>query len=1124
MQKVYDRINWENYPSDSTPINETNLNKIDYSVDEMDRRIVQLDSSKASKTEVAYTVVGVGFDESTGTFQFQRKNGTTFEINTALEKIATNFEYDYNTQKIKLTLIDGTVQEIDLSDLITQYEFKDSDTISFDIDSDGKVSAKIIDGSITEDMIEADFLADLKVDVDEAKGYADSALAAADLANKSANTAATKATEASEYASAAADSADNANASATDAEDYKNQAKESYSKANDCRILAKKSANTAADSATNAVSSASAAAQYATTASEKATAAATSATSASNYAIGSTNSAKYYYEQAKSISESFAGALRPKGTVMFANLPSVSSAAEGDMYNISNQFTTTSDFKEGSGSVIPAGANVYKTSDGYWDILAGTPVTGVKGNEESTYRQGNVNITPENIGALPLTGGTMTGELKSSKNISTTGELYGDRLYADQIYSRTFKASGANFVNSVVTTLNSRVIFGDIGTSTVIFSRNSNDVIHEYYDNSGNAVRYTILDAGNYTSYVPTKTGNGASGTWGIDISGDAATVNGHTVNSDVPSNAKFTDTTYSAATTSVPGLMSTSDKSSLNKILTDALKLKYIWYANKDAVAEISNPLKKIGTISSYKEFGNVFVVMYASAIVSTVVTPGTASTVTPSTKVGGYTLFNNGDLLAYGGKYAGTEMWKRIPMYEAKTNLDGLMSAWDKTQVNKIPSIESSISSINSALPSKMPIYTDNEGVQGNWLVNWLFNDGWYLGGITADCDGHPPILNGNGTSWAILVLNGMNTGDGNYNHRLQVAFDLVNSKIYMRRGWISARTWADAWTDVAGTDTYAPIANPVFTGSISLGRKADSTVGDYSITSGNSVTASGLGASAGGVFSVASGAWASAKGYGTTASGYCSSSEGQATIALAYQHAQGHYNDTSLATAYTNSGASDGTAFVIGNGTNAARSNAFRVTGKGVVYAKSNYNATGADYAEFAEWADGNSNNEDRRGYFVTYDEEKQTMIRIANEGEYILGIVSANPCVIGNSDEGWIGRYVFDEFGSIVYEEREEEIEYIDEDTGEAKTKKEIITTYKLNPDYDPEKQYVHRKDRKEWAAVGWIGVLAVRDDGTCVAGGYCKVADGGIATYSERSFDTYRVLERVTDNIIKVALK
>ena len=44
--------------------------------------------------------------------------------------------------------------------------------------------------------------------------------------------------------------------------------------------------------------------------------------------------------------------------------------------------------------------------------------------------------------------------------------------------------------------------------------------------------------------------------------------LNGHTVNSDVPANAKFTDTTYSVATTSANGLMSSTDKSKLDSAL----------------------------------------------------------------------------------------------------------------------------------------------------------------------------------------------------------------------------------------------------------------------------------------------------------------------------------------------------------------------------------------------------------------------------------------------------------------------------------------------------------------------------------------------------------------------------
>ena len=92
---------------------------------------------------------------------------------------------------------------------------------------------------------------------------------------------------------------------------------------------------------------------------------------------------------------------------------------------------------------------------------------------------------------------------------------------------------------------------------------------------------YPILHSNNFSDYAPTKTGGGASGTWGISISGNAATatklgassvgsatqpiyLNGgtptactYTLAKSVPSNAVFTDTTYSVATASADGLMS---------------------------------------------------------------------------------------------------------------------------------------------------------------------------------------------------------------------------------------------------------------------------------------------------------------------------------------------------------------------------------------------------------------------------------------------------------------------------------------------------------------------------------------------------------------------------------------
>lgn len=326
---------------------------------------------------------------------------------------------------------------------------------------------------------------------------------------------------------------------------------------------------------------------------------------------------------------------------------------------------------------------------------------------------------------------------------------------------------------------------------------------------------------------------------------------------------------------------------------------------------------------------------------------------------------------------------------------------------------------------------------------------------------------------------------------------------------------------------------MSDPVCTGSFSMNRKASTTVGGYSFTEGGDTTASGSFSHAEGYLTIASGMTAHAEGNATKANGWGAHSEGQFTnasdasshaegnhsTALAHQHAQGHYNKTATATAGVATGTSAGAAFVIGNGTSeTATSNAFRVTYAGKVFGQGSFGTTGADYAEFFEWKDSNPNAEDRRGYFVTLDGEK---IKIAEPNDYILGIISALPAVIGNNDEDWRGRYILDDFGAFITEEFEYEEKIFDKETNEIKTVTKVGTKYKENPDYDPDMPYVQREDRPEWDAVGMMGVLSVRDDGTCEVNGFCKVTNGGIATASDNG---YRVIKRVNDNIVKVVFK
>ena len=596
MNKTYGRINWEN-PSDETPLNESNLNKIDVATDEIDNRVITLDTTKATKEEVSTLVQDVAFEEKTGIITIVKKNGSKVTIDTQMEKIAVNFSYNAGTQQIILTLIDGTKQYIDLAALITQYEFLESDTVAFSIDSAGKVSAIVKEASIQEKHLRPNYLADIKVEV--AKAQASQSAAAKSESNAKASetaaatsesNAAASATKAQSYAtggtnsrtgedtdnakyysqqsaqsqSAAATSADTANTKAEEAAASAATAKTSADNAAGSANLANEKANSAANSATIAVSNSNAAQQYASNA-------AASADTAQNYAVADTDSAKYYYEQARRISESFSGALRPMGTVAFANLPALSEADGGSMYNISDQFTTTAEFKEGAGNTIPAGANVYKTEDGKWDVLAGTPVTGVKGSAESEYRRGNVDITAENVGAVPKTGGTLTGALGLANN--TWNPVGDDVAIGDHNVAGNLGVKGLNGTPGIS-------LYNQDGShyADVIHSKNIGNQSVDHATTSDSASNAKIASEANIAdlalklgrsgnrNYPMTFNwaGKGGQPTWlwggenGEDMyvynpsnfsvnyaasAGNAAKVNGHSVNADVPSDAKFTDT-----------------------------------------------------------------------------------------------------------------------------------------------------------------------------------------------------------------------------------------------------------------------------------------------------------------------------------------------------------------------------------------------------------------------------------------------------------------------------------------------------------------------------------------------------------------------------------------------------
>ena len=161
---------------------------------------------KSDRATTDLHIKSVSLNAETGVFTFTREDGSYVSVDTVLEKVATNWQYDADTQSLVLTLADGTVQRVPLSAFITETEFADSASVAFSV-SGHTVSATVKAGGITDAMLSSALIAQLR-------GYvSDAADSAADAA-QSESAAALYRTAAANSASAAASSETNAAASA----------------------------------------------------------------------------------------------------------------------------------------------------------------------------------------------------------------------------------------------------------------------------------------------------------------------------------------------------------------------------------------------------------------------------------------------------------------------------------------------------------------------------------------------------------------------------------------------------------------------------------------------------------------------------------------------------------------------------------------------------------------------------------------------------------------------------------------------------------------------------------------------------------------------------------------------
>lgn len=125
-----------------------------------------------------------------------------------------------------------------------------------------------------------------------------------------------------------------------------------------------------------------------------------------------------------------------------------------------------------------------------------------------------------------------------------------------------------------------------------------------------------------------------------------------------------------------------------------------------------------------------------------------------------------------------------------------------------------------------------------------------------------------------------------------------------------------------------------------------------------------------------------------------------------------------------------------------------------------------ASGYDYAEYFEWDDGNSGNEDRHGRFVAITNNTRK-IHLAGPNDSVLGVTSATASIVGN----W--------------------------------TK--------------------DKENNPNWCIVGMIGIVEVDYEGECTCGGYAMIGEGGVAVPAIGTFGYKIVKVNAAKRTIEVVL-
>ena len=277
-----------------------------------------------------------------------------------------------------------------------------------------------------------------------------------------------------------------------------------------------------------------------------------------------------------------------------------SNPAAGDFSNTAELLVNTSDggvfTKTDGGSVVEVGSNASNLSTGtvpsgrlsgsYGISVTGSSASCTGNAASATVLQtartiggvsfngsANINLPGVNTAGNQDTSGNAatTSQRAFSNDISTTGQGRFTGWYSGGastgLATEIGVSSGQGYIlafNRSTSTYGTLNISGS-GSSNLQFSGSTINATVGSLQQGGNQV----LHAGNYTSYSPSLTGSGASGSWGISVTGSSASCTGNAASATVLQTARTINGTSFNGSANITITANTSNTLSRGSYLT---------------------------------------------------------------------------------------------------------------------------------------------------------------------------------------------------------------------------------------------------------------------------------------------------------------------------------------------------------------------------------------------------------------------------------------------------------------------------------------------------------------------------------------------------------------------------